>query len=200
MELKIYFNSKYLLLSDCKSTNNSELTIACNNKSDVKSCIKMLETTNNSALYLYNESFEDLLTMVKSCFLYLEAAGGAVHNEQNEVLCMVRRNVWDLPKGKLDKGETPENAAVREVIEETGVKNIERKEYLCSTWHTYEHPKGKGPVLKQTYWYNMLGSIQDKLVPETDEDITEVSWVSKNDLQKVKNNTFPSIIDVLNCI
>ncbi len=148
---------------------------------------------------LHSESFEDLLTIVKSSFLYLEAAGGAVLNEDCELLCMFRRGFWDLPKGKLDKGETPETAAVREVQEETGVKNITLKDYITSTWHTYEHPKGKGTVLKQTYWYAMESSKKEELTPETGEGITEVCWLSKEKIKKVVlSQTFPSIVDVIN--
>ena len=47
---------------------------------------------------------------------------------------------WDLPKGKLDKGETIKECATREVEEETKVK-VECKEKIISTWHTYTRNK-----------------------------------------------------------
>lgn len=43
-------------------------------------------------------------------------------NQQNKILLVKRRDfpLWDLPGGKIDKSESPENAAVREYFEETG--------------------------------------------------------------------------------
>src|ERR1700712_23652 len=89
------------------------------------------------------------------------AAGGLVINEKNEILFMFRRKVWDLPKGKVDPGESNEEAAIREVAEETGLRQIVLHEPLINTHHTYEE-KGK-MIRKQTHWFRMTGDSTEKL-------------------------------------
>jgi 8-oxo-dGTP pyrophosphatase MutT (NUDIX family) len=195
MERKIYFNTQYIILTDCKNTKFSEENYICLNKSDVLIALSKIEKGEAESIVLYNENFNDLFEMVKSHFRYIEAAGGLVKNNENEYLCMLRLGVWDLPKGKLDKGETPEIAAVREVQEETGLMQVQLTSYICSTWHTYEHKKGI--VLKQTYWYHMLAPKNQPIAPQTEENITELRWVSNKELSEVYTNTYPSIIDVI---
>src|SRR5215218_6550882 len=103
------------------------------------------------------------------------AAGGIVENENGEILFQFRRGVWDLPKGKLDDGESLEECAVREVEEETGLKKVELEEFLLATYHTY-HENGK-QVLKESHWYKMRADGRQELTPQTSEDISEVKWV-----------------------
>src|SRR4051812_48020306 len=57
-------------------------------------------------------------------FTIIRAAGGLVVNDGGEMLFIFRRGKWDLPKGKLEEGEDLEECAVREVEEETGLKNV----------------------------------------------------------------------------
>lgn len=149
---------------------------------------------------LFHSDFQELLNEIKIRFLYIEAAGGVVENETSEILCIMRRGVWDLPKGKCNKHETPQDAAVREVMEETGLSKVQLGNYICSTWHTYEHPKGKGQVLKQTYWYRMKASKSDTLLPEAQEQITAAEWISISNISQIKACTFPSIVDVFNAL
>ena len=123
------------------------------------------------------------------------AAGGLVTNDFNELLMIFRRGKWDLPKGKLDKGETLEQCAVREVEEETGLQKINLIGHLLITWHTYH--EGTKFILKESHWYTMKTSHQQKLTPQTEEDIQEVIWVKDNDLPQYMKNAFPSVVDVL---
>ncbi|MBP6811205.1 MAG: NUDIX domain-containing protein, partial [Saprospiraceae bacterium] len=125
---------------------------------------------NIRAVVLYHPDLEVLWADFQACFKVLEAAGGYVLNGQGELLVFYRRGSWDLPKGKIDKGETPEQAAVREVQEETGLLNIDLGSFLAHTYHTYEE-KGKR-ILKKTWWYRMQ-TTDTQLVPQTEEDIEE---------------------------
>jgi ADP-ribose pyrophosphatase YjhB (NUDIX family) len=118
-----------------------------------------------------------------------------VLNEKKEILFIFRRGKWDLPKGKLDKGETLEQCAVREVEEETGLKNIMLDKNLITTYHTYDE-NGKH-ILKESYWYEMHVEGIQKLIPQTIEDIHEAKWVKKKNLSDVLSNTFPSVKDVI---
>lgn len=136
------------------------------------------------------KSFEQ----IKSHFIFIEAAGGIVRNEFNEILTMVRRGKNDLPKGKCEKNESVEQTALREVQEECGVENLTIDSFLMATYHIYPY-KGSF-ALKKTWWYNMKAPKQ-KLLPQTEEDITEVKWLPQDKLNQFETNTFPTLIDVL---
>lgn len=124
----------------------------------------------------------------------ISAAGGLVFNGKGEVLMIFRRGSWDLPKGKIDKGETPEAAAVREVQEETGLAQLSLGPHLLDTWHTYEM-NGKR-VLKTTHWYRMATN-ETNLVPQQEEDIEQAVWVSLADFLATPKNVYGNILDVL---
>ncbi len=125
------------------------------------------------------------------------AAGGLVFNDQNELLMIFRRGFWDLPKGKLDAGETIEACAVREVQEETGLNEIELGKFITITFHEYFDPYIKEEVVKESHWYHMKVKGEPKLVPQTEEDITMIKWVGVNSIPDYLINTYPNIIDVI---
>ena len=123
------------------------------------------------------------------------AAGGLVTNEHNELLMIFRRGKWDLPKGKLDEMESIEECAVREVEEETGLKQVQLLGHLCDTHHIYLE-KGNY-VLKESVWFKMNASSGQQLIPQTDEDIHEIAWLAPSRWDAVLHNTYPSVKDVL---
>lgn len=125
----------------------------------------------------------------------IDAAGGLVKNADGAYLFIFRRGKWDLPKGKIDEGERVEHAAVREVEEECGVKVAELGDLITSTYHIY--PYQDGLAFKKTYWFSMKVAGVPSLLPQTEEDITEAAWLKPNELEKVKANTFPLILEIL---
>lgn len=127
----------------------------------------------------------------------IEAAGGLVINENNEFLCIFRRGKWDLPKGKIDGGETPEIASIREVKEETGILHLSINDYICETSHTYYDHYFKEEVLKIIYWYKMYALSTEILIPQLSEDIEKIQWISLHNISLISHNTYPSIIHVL---
>ncbi len=139
-------------------------------------------------LYLYPP-------MQKDKAIVIQAGGGLVENEKGEILFMFRRGKWDLPKGKLDPGETLEQCALREVEEETGVNGLKVVRFLLVTEHAYEE-RGKS-ILKESHWWLMRASSQQTLVPQTEEDISELRWLAKKDFNIVLANTYPAILEVL---
>jgi ADP-ribose pyrophosphatase YjhB (NUDIX family) len=145
-------------------------------------------------LFILCKNLEEDFKEFSTQFIFIEAAGGLIKNDNNEFLFIYRHNKWDLPKGKLEKKELPEHAAVRECREECGLKDITLLDFLVNTYHVYEFKKGW--ALKKTYWYNMLCN-ETNLVPQLEESITEVGWKSKIEIPSILNNTYYNIIDVL---
>ncbi len=133
--------------------------------------------------------------MIKKNRILIQAGGGLVENEKGEILFMFRRGKWDLPKGKLDPGETLESCAVREVEEETGVSRLELIRFLITTEHEYEERRQF--ILKQTHWYLMKADSSQPLIPQKEEDITELKWVGRPDYKMILDNTYPGILEVL---
>jgi ADP-ribose pyrophosphatase YjhB (NUDIX family) len=127
--------------------------------------------------------------------ILIQAAGGLVLNEKGEVLFMFRRGKWDLPKGKVDAGETLEDCALREVEEETGVGQLKLGKFLLITEHDYEE-RGKS-IRKISHWYLMNANSHQPLIPQTAEDITELKWMGPVDFKMVAQNTYPAILEVL---
>ncbi len=125
----------------------------------------------------------------------VEAAGGLVRNGRGELLFIFRNGMWDLPKGKMEKGERPMETALREVEEECGVSGLKIGRALSDTYHTYL--EGKEPILKKTWWFEMSCEGSPALVPQQEEGITEVRWVDDNALDEVVQRSYQSIKEVI---
>ena len=78
------------------------------------------------------------------------AAGGLLTNEQGALLCIHRLGHWDLPKGKVERGEDLPTAAAREVHEECGVPLPIVGAPFAKTFHVYGRKDDK---MKVTQWY-----------------------------------------------
>jgi 8-oxo-dGTP pyrophosphatase MutT (NUDIX family) len=125
------------------------------------------------------------------------AGGGLVLNDRGELLMIFRRGKWDLPKGKLDKGETIEDCALREVREETGLVNIERGELIDIGYHEYFDQYIQADVIKETHWFAMRAYGEERLIPQTEEDITEIKWVDSDEMETCLQNSYPNVVDVI---
>lgn len=125
------------------------------------------------------------------------AGGGLVLNQEQELLMIFRRGKWDLPKGKLDPGETIEACAVREIKEETGLTEVVVSRKLSITHHTYFDTYLQEDVIKETHWFLMQAPGKQTLVPQTEEDITEIKWVGKRDREALLANSYDTIVDLI---
>lgn len=153
-------------------------------------------TKNNNITYLYvhpniNQVLKNILSTVK----IIHAAGGLVKNGEGDYLFIYRLDKWDLPKGKVEESEKMKDAALREVEEECGIKVNYLGPKIATTYHTY-YMRGKF-VLKQTKWYEMGVNKVPKLIPQTEEDITQAIWLDPQELDKVESNTYPLITEII---
>ena len=145
--------------------------------------------------YIIGPQLDEMLEAFISNFKIIDAAGGIVKNEKGEVLFMFRREKWDFPKGHVEKGERVEMAAIREVSEETGIPTPKLGRKIQNTYHMYiENEKW---CVKRTFWYQMFSSSYVSLIPQTEEDITDLKWFNEEFLDEVYQNTYPLIIDLL---
>lgn len=200
--ITIYFDQKSIILSDemtqeideLKQTDGFLFLDALPEKS-VNIALQQIQVPSTSGAILYFKDFEKLKNEFFSKFRLIKAAGGIVKNKQAEVLLIYRRGKWDLPKGKLEKGENLSACAVREVGEETGLVRLTLGARVGVTYHTYVQYGVQ--ILKESHWFAMTSTANENLVPQTEEDITEIAWVKQQDLNKYLTNTFPSIAQIL---
>ncbi len=123
------------------------------------------------------------------------AAGGLVKNSEGKFLFIFRRGKWDLPKGKVEKGEKMEDAAIREVQEECGIEDVEIIQPLTKTIHTYELNGEK--ILKETHWFLMKTNFEKKLIPQKEEDITKAIWADKKKVEELLKKSYETIREVV---
>lgn len=161
----------------------------------VNSLLHEIDKEQFHAGIIFDKDFKKLKSAFFKHFTLIKAAGGLIKNKKGEILLIFRRGKWDLPKGKLDDHETIVQCAKREVQEETGLHELETGKLIEITYHTYVE-FGKH-ILKESHWYAIKATGNEKLIPQTEEDITEIIWVKKEDLKNYFSNTFPAIIEIL---
>lgn len=202
MQIKIYFGDKPVYLCDDIDASMNELL----HHPDVVFIDELSTPAINALLHeikkedfhagiIWNNNFEKLKKAFFKHFSVIEAAGGIVQNKEKDILFIFRKGKWDLPKGKMEKGEIPETCAEREIEEETGVVKLKLKKKICDTYHTYED-FGKH-MLKISHWYYFTCTGKQTLVPQTEEDITDIQWIATKEIKKPVSNTYETIKDVL---
>ena len=127
----------------------------------------------------------------------LVAGGGLVQNEKGELLMIFRRDKWDLPKGKLDPGESIEQCSLREVKEETGLRNVTLGKLIDVSTHEYFDAFLSEEVVKETHWYAMVANGDQILIPQTEEDITDIKWVTNQELKKCLLNSYENVVEII---
>lgn len=205
MFIKIYFGDKPVFLCDKVDKTINEymhhpdaVYIDEVSNAAIKSLLHEIARPEFHAGILFDKDLPGLQKAFYKHFTVILAAGGLVTDDHENVLLIFRRGKWDLPKGKLEKDESIEQCAVREVEEETGLRDIELHQRLVTTYHTYTE-FGKH-ILKESHWYKMRCIKGQKLIPQTEEDITDIKWVKQSELKKYASNTYQTILAVLDTL
>jgi 8-oxo-dGTP pyrophosphatase MutT (NUDIX family) len=200
MQLKIYSGNQYLILTDDRQLmlqdDLIQLNIEVNEHKtfSIQSFLFTLQSTSCLHGVIFSTDFNLLEEKLRNEFTFITAAGGLVLNENNDSLLIFRRGKWDLPKGKLDEGETVDACALREVEEETGIKDTIIERFLTNTYHFYT--ENNVSICKETYWYLMHSPGVQNLVPQIEEQITAIKWSEVAFVEQILPDTFPMIKDV----
>jgi 8-oxo-dGTP pyrophosphatase MutT (NUDIX family) len=192
---RIYINNNTLYLTAAVNELKLDAQELETQNFDFKSFYKGLGEVSGKSYLLKDADPKALFKKIKKSCLIIKAAGGLVSSAKGNYLFIFRNKKWDLPKGKVEKGEKMKQAALREVEEECGVKIYTNEEKLCKTYHVYT--LGTKVVLKKTNWYRMTVKGEPKLIPQKEEGITKARWLAQNELEPVVANTYPSIMHVL---
>jgi len=203
MRYKIYFGDHPLYLTneldkDMQAIMHHDDGVYMDELSSagIKSMIHEMKLPQRHAGVYFHENIDALRKAFWKNFNIIVAAGGIVKNEKEEILMIFRRGKWDMPKGKLDKGESIETCAVREVEEETGILDTKLLSPLTKTYHVYDE-FGKH-ILKESHWFSMFSPGQQKLIPQLSEQITAIEWTDKKRRKQLLEECYPLIRDLLN--
>ena len=200
---KVFFNDRKIVISQ-----KSDITLNLSVKTvedlhsvrDVKHWFSGFINDDEKEILLRCENPEKFWKDVfVPAFKFIKAAGGVVKRKQ-QILFIFRNEKWDLPKGKIDKGESAEEAAIREVEEECGITGHLIMKNLLSSYHIYQSPVKKTKnkwILKKTFWFEMHYVGMENGTPQADENITEIKWFKKSELKKVLLNTYENLKQVI---
>lgn len=173
---------------------DSQFVYTCNSTAPKKTILDQHSSSENP-MYVQGDRFDEVWELFFGNYKTVQAAGGLVINNKNQVLFIFRNGFWDLPKGKVEDEEDIEVAAIREVEEECGLSRPTLISKLLVTYHTYD-TYGEN-CIKPTHWYLMQYDGDEELLPQEEEGITNVQWVNQDDIASKMLNTFGSVIDVI---
>jgi len=188
---KVFFNKKLVVLTTKKVETDDSTPFLFLKYTNEELIITALKSKKVRGLYLYHPKEKKLWKHIKKHFPETEAAGGLVEHHDGKILFIYRNDQWDLPKGKIEKKELIIDCALREVIEETGVKDLIVKKPLPTTFHLFK--RNGSYKLKKTYWYLMMTSFKGKLIPQVEEGINQAIWKSKEAIPELMENAYENI-------
>jgi ADP-ribose pyrophosphatase YjhB (NUDIX family) len=202
MKIKVFFGNKPVYICSDKDDEIKELMHHPDvifmdelSKHAVNALLHEVKKDEFHAGIICHPEFAELKKLFFRHFTLIEAAGGIVQNDERQVLMIFRKGLWDLPKGKMEKGESPEDAAAREIEEETGVSGLQRIDKIGETYHCYDE-FGKH-ILKTTHWFYFTCGNGHPLTPQSEEDITEAKWWDTKDIKEPTSKTYESIREIL---
>lgn len=187
---KVFVNDKPLFLTNQveKETDFSNFLLE---SVDIEQLIIKMFNNKIKKAFLYHPDEKEILKKLKEKISVVKAGGGLVFNKKGEVLFIFRNGKWDLPKGGIEKGEGIEEAAIREVEEETGVKKLKVVQKLQKTYHVFK--RNGNYKLKITHWYEMKTDYTGKLQGQENEGIEKVAWLNQEQIKEALTNSYENI-------
>ena len=187
---KVFVNNKPIILTTKveKETNFKNYLLKTVHIGKV---IKDLKNTKLESARLIDFDKDKLLKNFLKLLPNAIAGGGKVYNKNGKVLFIYRNEKWDLPKGGTERNETIDQTAIREVEEETGVKELSITKPLEITYHIFK--RNGNHKIKITYWFEMKTNFKGELVPQAKEGITKAEWLTKEQIDIAMNNSYANI-------
>lgn len=187
---KVFVNDKPLFLTN-QIQKETDFQLFLLDSVDIKELIIKIFKNKVDKAFLYHPDEKEILKKLKAKIPVEKAGGGLVFNDKNEVLFIFRNKKWDLPKGGIEKGEEIEDTALREVEEETGVKNLKITRKLTKTYHIFK--RNGRYKLKITHWFEMKTSFSGKMTGQLEEGIEKVEWVKPENIASCLTNSYENI-------
>lgn len=159
---------------------------------EVKRLLK--QATLDFPLQVFSSDPEEAFKLFFKKYIKIKASGGLV-KRKDKYLLIKRNGKWDIPKGKIDKGEKKKDACVREIMEECGIEGHKIIEPLVNTYHVMNYKGRKG--LKKTFWYMLEYDGPKATFPERKEGITKAKWMPMEYMLAIRGKTYGSINEVL---
>lgn len=197
---EVYINERQLVFSrDGLNSNGADMLLKLSGSESTDHMRQLIASFENASEIsrVVLQSLDIDRSWLTFCSLYkiISAAGGMVYNHFGHLLLIFRNGKWDLPKGKIEEGEEPDAAAIREVNEECGIGFLELKKQIRTTYHTYPYKNDR--VLKKTYWFLMTTKDNAVPVPQHEEGIIDAKWMSKAQVFDVLPNAYNSIATLI---
>lgn len=187
---KVFVNESPLILTNKRQENSNGNLFSLDGDS-ILMAIDSLSKGRLKEAYIYHPDEEKMLDVFMHKLPVVVAGGGFVTNPKGKILFIYRNDKWDLPKGKVDKGESIEKAAIREVEEETGVQDLVIDKFLRTTYHIFR--RNGEYRLKQVHWFAMYTTYDGKLVGQKEEGIMKVKWKGPKKAKKALKNSYFNI-------
>ncbi len=196
---KIYFNEGALLIAQAPSEFRGINNLLFIGDDEIHKSFKILTSSESTGRALNfalissdpAQTFQDFTRDYR----VIQAAGGLVFSKAGDLLTIKRNGLWDLPKGKIEKHEDRQAAALREVMEETGLNMLNISDKVGETYHAYYEDEHL--LLKETHWYLMQSSGKGILTPQIEEGITEAVWKPLSFFKDPNFRSYLSIKDII---
>ena len=185
---KVFFNESLLTFSN--QSNSEAKNILFHHETQFDEAFHLLSSNSSKFVNIFSDDIDAVWASFLNYFKHIKAAGGIVRNPQDDILFIFRLGKWDLPKGKMEEGESKEESAIREIEEECSITNLQLKRFLMPTFHIYYL---REYVIKETYWFEVFYDGVELPLPQTEEGIETVEWKKECEIPQLLENSYPNI-------